>query len=257
MTKTLSASDIVAGLNKRYAAPEWAIFFNVANGTGVRTYRYADAIAMCLFPSRGLEIHGFEVKVSKSDWKREAADPQKAETIAAYCDRWWVVTPPKLLENELIPPNWGWMTYDGRAFYTQQKAEKTEAKALDRTFLAALLRRAHESNAALVAGQVEEKASSVEDTIKERVDRGVAERSREYQRLVVAVGEFEKASGVNIQHQWSLGDIGKAVAIVQACGIGSFGRSVPSLIESLRKSADTIDKALIESGLSATREAAE
>src|SRR5215831_12205622 len=104
MAKSLSASDICIGMRKRYCAPEWALFFNVANGTGARTYRYADAMGMCLFPSRGLELHGFEVKISKSDWKREAADPEKAETIAAYCDRWWVVTPPDLFNGENIPP---------------------------------------------------------------------------------------------------------------------------------------------------------
>ena len=91
-SKHLTAADICVGLRKRYIAPEWALLFNVANGTGARQYRYADAIGMSLYPSRGLEIHGFEVKISKSDWKREAADPEKAETIAAYCDRWWVVT---------------------------------------------------------------------------------------------------------------------------------------------------------------------
>ena len=45
-----------------------------------------DAVIMSLWPSRGLELHGVEIKVSRADWKREAADPAKAEAIAAYCD---------------------------------------------------------------------------------------------------------------------------------------------------------------------------
>ena len=58
-----SAADIHAALRLRYAQPEWAIMFEVANGTGAAQRRYADAIAMNLFPSRGLCVHGFEVKV--------------------------------------------------------------------------------------------------------------------------------------------------------------------------------------------------
>lgn len=146
--KLITAADISAGMAKRYAAPEWAIFFNVANGTGARGSRYADALAMSLFPSRGLELHGFEFKVSKSDYRREAADPEKAEAIASYCDRWWIVTPPSLLDGENIPPNWGWLAYDGRAFYTKHKAEKLAPKPIDRVFLAAILRRAHEQSEA-------------------------------------------------------------------------------------------------------------
>ena len=33
--------------------------------------RYADAIAMNLWPSRGLAVHGFEIKISRGDWQRE------------------------------------------------------------------------------------------------------------------------------------------------------------------------------------------
>lgn len=246
--KPLTAHDITLGLRQRYCAPEWALFFNVANGTGVRTYRYADALGMCLFPSRGLELHGFEIKVSKSDWKREAADPQKAETIAAYCDRWWVVTPPNLLDGENLPPNWGWLAYDGRAFYTKQKAEKTEAKPIDRAFLAALLRRAHESNEAILGAQLEEKSSNIEAEIRQRVDSELKSRTYRHKQLEDAVAIFEKRAGIKIE-TWDGEGIGRAVAIVKACGVTQVYEGTPKLADRLRRAADEIDSAFAESGL--------
>lgn len=246
--KPIITSDLIgAGMAKRYAAPEWALFFNVANGTGARAYRYADALGMSLFPSRGLELHGFEFKVSKSDWRREAADPQKAETIAAYCDRWWVVTPPGLLDNENIPPNWGWLAYDGRAFYTKVRAEKTEAKAIDRSFLAALLRRAHESNEGRIEIKVAEKTAGVKDEVERRVTAEVERRTQRHKQLTDAVEAFEKSSGVKIE-TWRGADVGKAVAVVEATGIHNTYQNAADLAKRFRNIADAVDKALLETG---------
>ena len=55
--------------------------------------RYADAVAMNLFPSRGLALHGFEIKVSKSDFKSEIENPEKSVPVQQYCDHWWIVAP--------------------------------------------------------------------------------------------------------------------------------------------------------------------
>lgn len=246
--KTITASSIVAGMAKRYAAPEWAMFFNVANGTGWRGSRYADAVGMSLFPSRGLELHGYEIKVSKSDYRREAADPTKAEAIAAYCDRWWVVTPPGLLDGESLPLNWGWLAYDGRAFFTKQKAAKLEPKALDRPMLAALLRRAHESNEGRVAGLVEEKTAGLEAEIKRRVEQQLSYRLRDFETLKGAVAAFEKGSGVTIQ-DWRGEDIGRAVAAVEATGITSTYTRTADLSKRFRSIADQIDKAIADTGI--------
>jgi hypothetical protein len=45
---------------------------------------------MSLWPSRGIELHGIEIKVSRNDWLKELGDPAKADEIARFCDRWWV-----------------------------------------------------------------------------------------------------------------------------------------------------------------------
>jgi hypothetical protein len=87
----MAKKDVWDMLRERHPAPEWAIFFEVANGLGVSDRRYADAVAMSLFPSRGLDVHGFEVKTARGDWLRELKNPKKADVIASYCDFWWLV----------------------------------------------------------------------------------------------------------------------------------------------------------------------
>lgn len=128
----------------------WCVFGGVANGTGSRASRYCDALAMAVWPSRGLELHGFEIKVSRQDLMRELKDPSKAEEIACYCDYWWIVLgDAKLCKAEEIPRNWGLLApaADDKKLVVVKAAVKLKAKAMDRTFLAAILRRAHEAYA--------------------------------------------------------------------------------------------------------------
>jgi hypothetical protein len=60
-----------AALAKKYPAPEYATFFEVRDAAGFDSKRSADVITVATWPSRGLAIHGFEVKCSRSDWLRE------------------------------------------------------------------------------------------------------------------------------------------------------------------------------------------
>ncbi len=69
MTK-VTAAAIKAALRRSYSEPEWAILFEVGDATGARHTRFADAVVMSLWPSRGLTVTGMEIKVSRSDGTR-------------------------------------------------------------------------------------------------------------------------------------------------------------------------------------------
>lgn len=104
----MTSADICAALRERYKQPEWSIFFEVGNATGARCDRHADALAMNMYPSRGLSIIGFEIKVSRGDLVRELLKPDKAEPVAQYCNEWWLVTGGNLIkESDVIPATWG------------------------------------------------------------------------------------------------------------------------------------------------------
>ena len=100
-----TTEELRALLRKKYAAPEYALFEEVRNGTGFSrsVTRSADALAYSLWPSRGLELHGFELKISRSDWQRELLKPAKAEALQQFCDRWWVVAPVDLVQPGELP----------------------------------------------------------------------------------------------------------------------------------------------------------
>ena len=71
----LNASQLITRLRARYVPPEWVILAEVRNATGfAKTARYADAIAMSTYPSKGLDFHRFEVKVSRTDWQKAARE---------------------------------------------------------------------------------------------------------------------------------------------------------------------------------------
>lgn len=75
-----------------------------ADKTPLRTI---DALVIDTWPSSGHLIHGFEVKVSRSDWLTELNDPDKAEAFKPYCDHWWLVVSDAAIVRDDLPHGWG------------------------------------------------------------------------------------------------------------------------------------------------------
>jgi hypothetical protein len=157
-TKKVTASHIRVALERRHCAPEWCLMHEVANGTGFSGKRYADCVAMNLFPSRGLAIHGLEIKVSRSDPINELKNPDKADEIAQYCDLWYLITPKGLADSLGLPLPWGLIElHDNGILREKKKAQKLDAKPLTRTFIAALARRISQLDAESIAQLAEER----------------------------------------------------------------------------------------------------
>jgi len=112
--RRITAADIRDQLIRtRFPAPEFAFLEQVRNATGAHADRSADVIAMSVWPSRGLEIHGIEIKVSRGDWLRERRAPVKAEACARYCHRWWIATEQEVVKPDELPAGWGLMVLGG------------------------------------------------------------------------------------------------------------------------------------------------
>jgi hypothetical protein len=105
--------------NQHGNGPRYVMAEHVRNYCGFAGYRTitplrtADALAVDLWPSSGHVVHGFEVKVSRSDWLTELKDPEKAEAFKPYCDYWWLVVPDAAIVRDDLPPGWGLMTAVG------------------------------------------------------------------------------------------------------------------------------------------------
>lgn len=103
--------------------------------------RTADALAVDLWPSSGHPIHGFEVKVSRSDWLHELKDPEKAEAFKPYCDHWWLVVPDVAIVRDDLPSGWGLLAPDGKgSLRVRRRAPKLDRQPMPFGMTAAWLR---------------------------------------------------------------------------------------------------------------------
>jgi len=215
-------ATIRSHLRSRFNAPAWALLHEVRNSTGWRrTTRTADALAMSLWPSRGLEVHGIEIKVSRGDLKKELEDPDKAREIMQYCDRWWLVLGHKdLIQPGELPPTWGLMVAKKTRLVAVTEAPKLESKPLDVGFVASILRNVTEAYVPrvelddLVNEKYKEWQARDRDTDGEKILRNDLKALNETVRL------FEEKSGVNIRIPWQVVKIGEAVRYVLGRNFG-------------------------------------
>lgn len=151
-TPKRTEADMLTLLRKRHSrvgnggSGEWAFLTHVRDEAGFSSTRTLDAVALGLWPSRGFELHGFEVKVSRSDWLRELADPAKAERFIERLDRFWIVAAEGVAKPGEMPHGWGLLVAQGDSLRAAVQAEKIphtpEERLISRSWLVCLLRAA-------------------------------------------------------------------------------------------------------------------
>jgi hypothetical protein len=185
-------------LHKRYAAPEWALLEEVAPKTGGGT-RYADAVAVNLWSSRGHAVHGFEIKVSRSDWLRELKQPEKAEDVYQYCDYWWIVAPKGIVKDGELPPTWGLLELRESGLVQSVAAPKLSPKPITRGFFASLMRRGHEQVTSIAERMQRNAINAAHAEINERVKREVEYGTKHLRELEAKLAELKEKTGIDIQ----------------------------------------------------------
>lgn len=116
----------------------------VGDGTGAACRRRADAIAMNMWPSRGLVVRVFEIKVSRNDLALELKDPTKAEAFAHYCNTVYLTVPTGLTKGLDIPHTWGIIEVSdgGRCRIKREATINDNPTPLTPSFVAGLVRAA-------------------------------------------------------------------------------------------------------------------
>jgi hypothetical protein len=252
----MSTSVMKALLRERFPVREWALAFEVSNATGSQAGRHADAVAMNLWPSRGMAVHGFEFKVSRGDWLRELKQPEKAEAVAQYCDHWWVVATEGVVRLDELPPTWGLielqcgngLLLEGQAapkLVTVKQAPQKASQPIDRPFMAALFRKLSQIDHAEVEQAVAKKMAGLEARREEAIEQEVQRRTHRYEELRKRVAEFQEASGINLE-DWTLHpqEFGKAVKFVLDCEIFKVYGAVSSLHSSMVSACEDIGKVI-------------
>ena len=254
----LTTPQLMALLRKRYASREYAFLEQVRSRTGYGgKIRTADALVMSLWPSRGLEISGFELKVSRSDWLHEKHLPEKADEIYQFCDRWWlVISHEHILHDGELPPTWGLLLANCAKLSTKVEAPKLSCLPLSRPALASILRNVDNAKANMVP------KDEIADLIHNAKEEGRAEGAKtdstalgwelsqlreEKDRLKTAIKVFEDASGLRFD-TWGKRpqELGEAVRLVEQISLDGTIDQIEAQFNWAIKALDRFEKTLRE-----------
>ena len=241
-----TTAALQAALMKAYPLPEYATFFEVGDATGGRHSRWADAVSMACWPSRGLRIWGFELKASRSDWLREKKKPEKSCAVQRFCHHWVLVTAADVIQPGELPENWGHMVLKGGRLHVEKPAPALTPDALEPSFVASLLRRAGQTSQAMIDKQISEATAAARERVNEQVMAEVARRTSRNAEAIAAIEQFKTETGVDLLNGWmhALGDVGKDFAAYRAAREASHGLFRYGItVKGLRAAADAIEAA--------------
>lgn len=172
-----TSSHVRAALAKRYPFPEYAVFHEVPDAAGFNGKGFCDALAMGLWPSRGLHLHGFEIKVDRRDWIRELAAPEKAERFAKFCDFWSVIATDNVVKPDEVPAGWGYMNVSPGGRITVVKEPPANAcRELTRGIFAAMCKAARRDADAEIVQRAREMADHFDRDRRAQFDERVKAR---------------------------------------------------------------------------------
>lgn len=175
----ITSADIKIALMTHYQAPGWRVFFEVAADTGVKANRHIDALACGIWPSVGHEVHGIEIKVSRSDWKRELADPAKAQELMRFSNRWWLACPDGLVAPDEVPATWGILYLkENGTIKVKKQAPALTPDPITRGFMMAVIRNAPSVDTDLIAAIAAKNEERRQAEYEKQVERAVDQRVR-------------------------------------------------------------------------------
>lgn len=121
---------------------EWALFTELRNAVGFGPARYLDLLALGTWKSSGYRAVAYEVKVSRADFARELANPEKrafAESIAEEC---YFATPAGLVRPDEVPEGWGLIVAQANGLKVMKRPTQRTPRPWPREFVCAIARRA-------------------------------------------------------------------------------------------------------------------
>lgn len=222
MVKMEKTEQVINALRNKYDDNGWSYAFleQVSNATGFKCNRWADAIAVQLWESRGLAITGFEIKVSRSDWVKELKHPEKADPIAKHCHSWYLVVGDKdIVQFGELPMNWGLMVPHTKTTLKIVKPAiiNKNPEPVDLPFMCAILRRATQQLTDRAVKNAEHNRGYDEGFKdgKKELDYLRESKNEQLDTLREKIKVFQKKSGVNIDDwHYTPSQVGDAVRMV-------------------------------------------
>lgn len=208
----MTAHDLNEALHAHFIRPDDRIDMAGAGAvyltevTAPNTNRRADAVHIGLWSSRGAgRIDVCELKVSRSDFRRELDKPEKAEAWWPYSTTFSIVAPSvDIAPPEELPPGWGLMVPQarGRRFKVIVKPEEREPK-LTIDLLITLLKNTETTRTNALRQQHRKLYAEFQEQAQ-RIQRQRGSYSEKDRRRLEHLDELEKVMGMELSdYPWS------------------------------------------------------
>lgn len=231
----------------RYPPPEYVLIAEVSDASGHARSRSLDYMAIGMWNSRGLAIHGIEQKSWRSDWLKELKNPAKQENHYKYCDYFWLITTEEnVAKLEEIPPTWGWLHVTGSRIKTMKEAPKLTPVECNRSFMCAMMRRAASKDGWILKETIEDRLEEARESARSAAERSHNYTVENYNKLQAAVKEFETAANISIEKRWNTdpAKTGAAVKMFLDGGVEKYQKQLISLKEQAEKITSSIEQIL-------------
>lgn len=225
----MTEAQMFEHLKAMFPANEYALLPQVRNGTGYNgVTRTADAVGISLWPSRGINMIGFEFKDSRADVLKELANTAKSDEIGKHCAYWWlVVSDPKFITKDELPTAWGLIAIKDGATKKVVQAPRREAVPPNLSLIASLMKAAAGSLTGEdeVQRRIKAAVAKAQNDSYESHKADIARRERDAEasrfNVVAAYTKFKQESGIDILNDGGWGrNLGAAVKFVLDNGIG-------------------------------------
>lgn len=140
----MTSTDVLNALRLRHDQPHWTFLEELPLGD-VGNWRIIDAFALSYRYSDHYRRVAYEIKVSRSDFARELADPSKRAPALAVSNQFFFAAPKGLIRPEELPPECGLIEVNGegrarvrvQSPFREQKMVPAALLALVASFVAA------------------------------------------------------------------------------------------------------------------------
>jgi hypothetical protein len=130
-------TDVYNLIARRYGdSLRYAVFRQVARGTGTTGGSWIDAVVVHLWPSDGYMRSAFEIKVSRSDYLGEINNPGKNKWAREEYHRFYYVAPRGVIRDvSEVPEGCGWLeVQSGRLIERKAPTRRENIPLKDSTF---------------------------------------------------------------------------------------------------------------------------
>lgn len=207
--------------------------------------RQCDFLAINTWQSRGMELIGYEIKVSLTDWRKELANPHKAESFARFCKTWWVAVPSDLAAKMAheVPTNWGLLVVSEKGRCTEKQKPKVNHNPAQVPvwywigWLAQIDRQHKRRLPQLVEAQLKPERERMEAFYLENAERRARAQDDDTLARLAKLDAFETATGFDVAHcgRWELERLGKLLNALRR------GTDLEGAANQMRKAVDLLD----------------